>query len=113
MNINDLTIGQAKELAAMLGNGSQEVQTKHFFQIGKNYFIRTVTMHMIGKLEAVGEKELLLSQASWIADSGRFHVAIKTGNLSEVEPFADDIIVGRGAIIDMTLWTHDVPKEAK
>lgn len=86
---------------------------KHPYVIGIAYFIRTVTMHLIGKLEWVGSQELVLSNASWIADSGRFHDALKTGKLSEVEPFVDNIIVGRGSIVDATEWLHDMPKEQK
>lgn len=76
--------------------------------IGKAYFIRTVTMHVIGKLEKITDKELVLSSASWIADSGRFHDALKTGDLCEVEPFINDIIVNRNSIIDATEWTHSI-----
>ncbi len=108
--LDNLTLREIKELSALFNKSNP---TEHFFQIGKAYFIRTVTMHLIGKLEAVGEKELLMSQASQIADSGRFHEAIKTGKLDEVEPFKDDIIIGRGAIVDATEWTLDVPKEVK
>lgn len=82
---------------------------EHPFTLGKTYFIRTVTMHLIGTLEWVGDKELVLSDASWIADSGRWHDALRTGELSEVEPFIDRVIVGRGAIVDCTQWRHSLP----
>ncbi len=111
ININDLTLGQLKELTGLLGSSSKSED--HPYDIGKLYFIRTVTMHLIGKLEWVGDKELKLSQASWIADSGRFHDAIKTGKLNEVEPFINPVIVGRGAIVDITEWTHNIPMEQK
>jgi hypothetical protein len=86
---------------------------KHPYKIGKSYFFRTVTMHLIGKLEAVYGKELVISSASWIADSGRFYDAIKTGKLNEVEPFCDDVIIGRGSIIDVTEWNHEKPRVQK
>lgn len=79
------------------------------WQVGKNYFIRTVTMHSVGKLEKVTDKELVLSSASWIADSGRFHDALKTGEFSEIEPFVEDVIINRSAIIDATAFNHDLP----
>ncbi len=96
--LDELTIGEAQEC---------------LWQIGKAYFIRTVTMHLLGKLEAVTDKELLLSSASWIADSGRFHKAINTGELNEIEPFKSNVIVGRAALIDATEWEHKLPREAK
>ncbi len=113
MNIDDLTIKEARELACMFGgNKSLECCGKPW-QLGENYIIRTVTMIQLGRLDYVGEKELVLSSASWVADTGRFHDALKTGKLNEVEPFTNDVIVGRGSIIDASVWTHKLPKEQK
>jgi hypothetical protein len=81
--------------------------------VGCAYFIRTVTMHVIGRLVAVYEHELVLEDAAWVADSGRFANALKTGALSEVEPFISAVIVGRGSIIDATEWGHALPRETK
>ena len=71
--------------------------------LGKAYFIRTVTMHLHGTLVDVTDQELVLVNAAWVADSGRFHDFI-TGKTqpNEVEPFAKDqpVIVGRGALVD-------------
>lgn len=82
-----------------------------FWKVGESYFIRTVTMHCLGKLKAVLPEELLLEQASWVADSGRFHECLRTGKLSEVEPFVNDVILNRSSIIDATIWQHVLPKE--
>lgn len=112
-SIDNLTLGQIKELKSFFGNNTPTPTTEHPFEIGKLYFIRTVTMHLLGKLEWVGQQELRLSQASWVADSGRFHDALKTGKLNEVEPFIMPIIVGRGSIVDATEWSFDLPKEQK
>ncbi len=81
--------------------------------VGKKYFIRTVTMHVSGRLLKVTDKELLLEGAAWIADSGRFHDALVSGSFSEVEPFVNPIGVGRGAIVDFTEWTHNLPNKQK
>ncbi len=71
--------------------------------VGQKYFIRTVTMHLTGELVSVGSKELVLKDAAWIADSGRFNEAIRDiDKCSEVEPFDKPVIVGRGSIIDAT-----------
>jgi len=97
MNLDELTIGQAKELAKMFPKCAQD----HPWEVGKIYLIRTVTMIQTGRLVAVGEKELVLEDAAWIADTGRFADALKTGKFSEVEPFPDgQVIIGRGAIVD-------------
>ena len=68
--------------------------------VGKCYFIRTVTYHVTGRLASVGPHELVLDDAAWVADSGRFADAFRTGSLSEVEPFPGQIIVGRAAVVD-------------
>ncbi len=86
----------------------------HPYEIGGSYFIRTVTMHLTGRLVAVFGGELVLEDAAWVADSGRWHKALKDGTLSEVEPFPNGkVIVGRGAIVDVCSWHHDLPRAAK
>lgn len=87
--------------------------SEEIWKMGKCYFIRTVTMHLVGRLEVLTNKELLLSEASWIADSGRFHDFLKNGTLNEVEPFVNPVIVNRDCIIDATIWDHELPKEQK
>ena len=71
------------------------------WKIGANYLIRTATMIDAGKLVAVTEHELVLEDASWIADTGRFGKALETSSFNEVEMFpAGQVIVGRGSLID-------------
>jgi len=71
------------------------------WQIGKTYVIRTVTMIQLGRLAAVYPQELVLEDASWIADTGRFANFLKDPELrSESEPFCAACIVGRGSIVD-------------
>ena len=109
MDINDLTIRQAKELAALFGNNSVEPAT-HAWEVGRNYLIRTVTMIDTGRLVAVTEHELVLEDAAWIADTGRFSNALKSLDFDEVEPFPTGrVIVGRGAVID-AVQIHDLPR---
>ena len=72
------------------------------WQIGKPYFIRTVTHHLTGRLVEVSEHELWLEDAAWIPDDGRFAQAVEKGEFSEVEPFPSGltVAVGRGSLID-------------
>ena len=81
--------------------------------VNRNYVIRTVTYHVVGRLKAVYAAELVLADAAWVADSGRWNEALRTGKLSEVEPFPGDVIVGRGAVVDACEWTHPLPREVK
>ena len=82
------------------------------WQIGENYLIRTVTMTLTGQLSYVGEHELGLTDAAWIADTGRYANAVASGSFSEVEPYPDGkvVIVGRGAVIDAVTIDFDLPR---
>jgi hypothetical protein len=112
MDINDLTLGQIKQLRGLLG--AAEVPTGHPYEVGKNYFIRTVTYHLTGKLVDVGAQELVLDSAAWIADDGRFAEAMRTGNFSEVEPFPEGrLVVGRGSVIDAYVIPFALPRATK
>lgn len=89
MNIN--------EMVALFGNTLSE----NPYNIGANYFIRTVTHHHTGKLVQVTSQELVLEDACWIADDGRLHDALKKCEFNEVEPFPKGrVIIGRGSVID-------------
>jgi hypothetical protein len=112
MKLDDLTIAEVKQINSLLKGGDS---TQSPYNIGKNYFIRTVTHYLTGKLLRVTAKELVLKDAAWIADTGRFMQAIRDGKLNEVEPYPDnqELIVGRGSIIDAVEWTHVLPREQK
>lgn len=43
---------------------------KSYWEIGANYFIRTVTHHYTGRLIHIDERELVLESCAWIADNG-------------------------------------------
>ena len=67
INIDELTIKQIKHIQSLL---KAPIEVSHPYEIGKNYFIRTVTHHLVGRLIKVTSKELVLEEASWIADDG-------------------------------------------
>lgn len=82
------------------------------FDVGKSYLIRTVTYHVLGKIKTIKGDFLVLENASWVADSGRFGEAITKGTLSEVE-YAGDAIVNVNAITDAYPWAHKLPDQTK
>jgi hypothetical protein len=111
MNIDELTIGQVREIQGMLGGIKAD---PYPWQLGRNYIIRTVTMILAGRLIAVTSQELVLEEASWIAETDRFANTISKGILKEVEPYGDKpVLVGRGSIIDATEWVHPLPRTQK
>lgn len=111
MDIDSLTIKEIKHIQSLLKPTSET----HPYQIGKNYFIRTVTHHLTGKLVRVTSKELVLVDAAWIADDGRFMNCLAEGKPKEVEPFPKglEVLVGRGALIDAVEWKHKLPREQR
>lgn len=80
-------------------------------QVGKTVFVRTVTNFFTGTITEIAEHEVSFSDASWIADTGRFHQFLKDGKLNEVEPIPDGLLtIGRGAIVDVSTWNHILPR---
>ncbi len=99
MNIDDMKIGDVRQIAALFTGSSKSSDAA--WEIGSIYLIRTVTMIDTGRLVLVTEHELVLEDAAWIADTGRFAQAVEKAEFGEVEPFPDGrVIVGRGAVID-------------
>jgi hypothetical protein len=65
-----MNVAKAKEAAK---------QMVGLWEIGQSYLIRTVTHYYTGRLVAVDGNELLIEEAAWIADTGRFADMFKTG----------------------------------
>lgn len=93
------------KLISLLEDEKEITSVDTHLKIGEIYLVRTVTMTILGRLKSINSMELLLSDASWIADTGRFSdfLAGKYSASLEVEPFHNDVVVGRGAIIDAVI----------
>lgn len=118
VDLNALSFSELKKVINELEKERDEKTTEHVgvYKIGKNYFIRTVTMYLLGRLVKVTDKELVLEQCSWISETGRFSDFLKGSfsNELEVEPFPEgEIIIGRGSIIDACIWNHDLLRKRK
>lgn len=111
MDIDSMTIGEVKKLTELFGGAGQTDNTA--WEIGANYLIRTVTMIDTGRLVAITAHELVIEDAAWIADTGRFSDALKSVNFNEVEPFPDGrVIIGRGSVID-AIKISSLPRSQK
>ena len=111
MNIDDMTIREAKQMAALFSSNKETKPCP--FKVGEKYLIRTVTVYVIGKVREVVGDFLVLDDASWIADTGKFSVAFTKGEFSEVERVPDGTIVNLGSITDAQTWLHTLPKDTK
>jgi hypothetical protein len=80
--------------------------------VGQKLFIRTVTYHMTGKVVKRMGAFIQLEDAAWIADSGRFSNALKTGSLDEVEPVGT-MWVNLSSVVDFFPWKHKLPTDQK
>lgn len=85
------------------------------WEVGESVFIRTVTYHLVGKIINVlkdGNKTwLVLDEAAWVADSGRFTNAMNEGKLNEVEPVDSPIRINTDSITDVFCWIHPLPRK--
>ncbi len=113
MNIDDLTLGQLRELSAQFKTLQPTSACSSFWQVGKPYLIRTVTMIDTGTLVSVDGHEIILRDASWIPDTGRFSQALESCEFSEVEPFPAGLVaIGRGSIVE-SLQIAKAPRAVK
>lgn len=95
------------------GSVFRKVSTMDF--VDKNVIIRTVTYHYTGQVIEQDDKWVVLDKAAWIADSGRWNEAIKSGSLNEVEPYPDGhrVYISLDAIVELTGWSHPLPRTTK
>ena len=89
---------------------SNYVDDTYAHLVGKIVALRTVTMTNVGRLEAVMPQGFLITDAVWIANTGRWANFCRTGDADEVEPFGDKpVIVAKGGLIDVV----ELPKIPK
>lgn len=121
INLDDLTLREIREIQALLppvaaptpAVSASSGLAPHPYTIGDAVFIRTVTYHYTGRIVAIYPGEIVLADAAWVADSGRWSVALATGTLSEVEPYPGEVVISRGAVVDVSRWAHPLPRSAK
>jgi hypothetical protein len=109
-----VAVGKAIEKALGCNPSSAPASTEHPYTLGQNYLVETVTKYYLGRLSWVGSQELVLDDAAWIADTGRYNEALANGTANEVEPCPDGpTIIGRGSIVAVTRWTKALLRSVK
>jgi len=104
IEVSDQTYELIKD---QLGEDTKEINN-YEDMIGGKFFFRTVTYHLTGEVKRIVGHFAYLKDAAWIADSGRFHEAIKNGILTEVEPVGDAFI-NLDTVVDFFPWVHKLP----
>ena len=121
MNINDLTIGQAKELSALFGN-QQSSNDGIQFGIGKNVIIRTYSAGVwCGTLSQKAGNEVILTNARrlwrwWAAESISLSGVANFGIIedkSQIAPKVDGVWLEAIEIIPTTDKAEKSIMEAK
>lgn len=79
-------------------------------RVGNKVLIRTVTVYHTGRIVEITPTELVLTDAAWIADTGRLNAALVASTVAEAEPFPSPVAVSRGAIVDVTDWRGELPR---
>ena len=96
----ELSIKELKEIIET--NVRRESSNETFLKIGEKYLFRTITMIYTGRIKAINENEIILEQAAWIADTGRFADNLKSCEFNEVEPYVNDVIIFKTSFLDVT-----------
>lgn len=99
------------KLVEIFEGKKKDIQKDSPWKIGRKYFIQTVTFYYTGVLVAVTNQELVLEDAAWIPDTGRFSESIKEPTkFSEIEPFNNPVFIGRGSIVSATEIPYVITK---
>lgn len=112
-DLNKMTVGELEKHIETLKTKAVTKMKGTPFVLGKNYLIRTVTMIYTGKLTKVFDKELVIEDAAWIPETERWAGTVAKGIFKEVEPYKNEVIIGRGAILDITMVDWKLPREQK
>ena len=110
---------QLKELETLENKVKDKKSKKDYmylavpFKVGAAYFIRTVTYFATGRVKAIVGHFLVLEEAAWVADTGRFSDYMAKGIASEVEPVTTDMFVNMNSITDAFPWNHKLLREQK
>lgn len=107
MNANDLI--KLIEIIGSSDSGSSAIPVK----IGYNYLFRTVTHIEVGRVKSVDGVFVTLEDASWIADTGRYHDCLSKGVFNEVEPYPLTTTINSASLINFAPWPHSLPREQK
>ena len=81
---------------------SEATKSETFFEVGKIYAFRTVTMIYTGRIKKMNGQEILIEEAAWIPETERWTQFVTNCDVKECEPYPRDVILSRGALLDAT-----------
>lgn len=83
---------------------------KPVVEVGQTVIIRGIPFYYIGRITYVDDKRLVLENACWLADSGRWSEALQTGDINECEKYPDPVELRTDLCCDITLWKNPLPE---
>lgn len=102
MNLEKLK--QAIEISKMLELENELENQDSHYEVGKPYMVQTVTAFYKGILEKLTSTEFVLTDCSWVPDTGRFSEFVQDDTdqkVNEEEPFHKEtkVIISRSAVV--------------
>lgn len=82
-----------------------------FYKVGEDYVLRTVTMIYLGKLKQETHEALILEDCAWIPDTSRWSEFLQGKKPNEMEPYSEDVIVYKTALLDATKMKNKIKRE--
>lgn len=77
----------------------------------KNHvLVHTPTMYWSGRIVSQEADSIILEDAAWIADTGRYADAFETGRFNEVEPVPGRVVIYKGPGVVVVEWPHPLPR---
>ena len=110
--LNEILINDDKSTVS--DNNSKSILSSDIcdLKIGDNYFFRTVTYAWLGKFDGLVKIEdsvfIKLTNASWVADTGRFHEFVRDGKIEDYEK-TDVNYIAVHSLTDFFKWKHELP----
>ena len=98
-------------ILSLLGINEPKNESESFYKVGKDYVVRTVTMIYLGEIKAEADDYLILTNCAWIPETSRWNEFLDGMAPNEMEPYKNDVIVYKSAILDATEMTKKIKIE--
>jgi hypothetical protein len=101
-------------LSTDTGSSQQSSGGSHSLRLGKKYLIETVTKYFTGVLQRITDRDIVLNNAAWIAETGRYHDALSNYRFpdnAEIEPLRPEaeVVIRTDSIVLCVEWKGDLP----
>ena len=98
-------------ILSLLGLEEKSKSGNSFYKVGSDYVIRTVTMIYLGQVKSEDSETITLEDCAWIPDTSRWSGFLEGKKPNEMEPYQNDVLIYKGAILDATELTKKIKRE--